>query len=226
VLRFEQIEKMGLIYAGIIRRDDWDGNPLTHNTTESINSVLNSNGIYPKTIYRVNQQHSDNICIVENEYKKTVVADGIITQIPGIALCILVADCVPIFLFDPTKTVLGVIHAGREGTRKQIAVKAVGIFVNEFNSNPDDIVSIIGPSIGPCCYNLPDELLNLCSHDGLVITDKHTVDLWQSNKKQLLDSGLSKSKIFISEECTCCSNYYYSYRRGDRQLRNYAIGMI
>ena len=226
MLRFEQIERMGLIYAGIVRKDDWDGNPLTNNSMESIKYILNSNGIYPKIIYRVNQEHSDNICIVENEYKKSTTADGIITQISGIALCISVADCVPVFLFDPTKTVLGLIHAGREGTRKHVTVKAVNIFLNKFNSNPDDIISIIGPSIGPCCYHLPDELLNLCSKDGLVITDKHTVDLWQSNKKQLLDSGINKDKIFISEECTCCLNYYYSYRRGDRQLRNYVIGMI
>jgi len=226
LLHFEQIERLGLIYAGIIRKEDWSKSLLTNNSTESIKYVLNSNNIYPEIIYKVNQKHSDDICIVEDKYQGTAIADGIITQIPGIALCISVADCVPIFLFDPNKTTLGIIHAGREGTRKHIIVKAVNIFINKFNSNLDDIISIIGPSIGPCCYHLPDELLYLCSRDGLVITDKNTVDLWQSNKKQLLDSGVKESKIFISEECTHCSNHYYSYRKGDKQLRNYAVGII
>jgi len=226
LFHFEQIEKSGLKYAGIIRKEDWNGYPLINNSTESIKYILNLNSIYTKILYRVNQQHSDNICIIEDKYQETIVADGIITQIPEIALCISVADCVPIFLFDPNKIVLGIIHAGREGTRKHIVIKAVNIFVNKFNSNPDDIISIIGPSIGPCCYHLPDKLLGLCSKDGLVVTNKNTVDLWQSNKKQLLNIGINEGKIFISKECTYCSNYYYSYRRGDRQFRNYAIGII
>lgn len=227
MFRLNQIEKLGLSFTGILRKEDihFDSKEIVN--LQGIKSILEQNGIYPQTIYRVKQEHTNIIHIIKtHEDGKIPTADGIITQVPGIALCISVADCVPIFLFDRNKRILGMIHAGREGTRKGIVQKALEKFSQEYQSDGEDIVALIGPSIGPCCYYLPDELLNLCSKEGLIITRNKTLDLWKSNEKQLIECGLKEENIFNTCECTCCNDKYYSYRRGDKKLRNYAIGMI
>jgi len=227
MLYLKQLVKFGLSFAGIIRKEDFVPYSLEICSSERLLSILNQNDIQPQTICRVKQEHSNNIYIVKNQQEtNSILADGIITHIPNVALCISVADCVPVFLFDKNKQVLGVIHAGREGTRKKIVQKALERFNQEFKSNTSDIVVLIGPSIGPCCYHLPEELLHQCFNEGLVTTDRKTLDLWKSNEKQLVEYGVEEKNLFVLGECTCCNENYFSYRRGDKKLRNYAIGMI
>lgn len=227
MLRLEQIEKFGISCACILTKEDIKNNLSGIEKSQPIKSILEQNGISPLTICKVKQEHSDGILIVEtHENEKISTADGIITQVPGIALCISVADCVPIFLFDTQKKILGVIHAGREGTRKKIVQKALKKLNDDFDSNAHDIIALIGPSIGPCCYFLPTDLLEKCFNEGLIITENKTLDLWKSNEKQLVEYGIKEKNIFNICECTHCNDKYYSYRKGDRELRNYAIGMI
>ncbi len=227
MIRFKKIEKFGLSCAGILTKEDIKSNLSENEKTHQIKSILEQNGIFPLTVRRVKQEHSDEILIIgPHENEKISTADGIITQVPGIALCISVADCVPIFLFDTQKKILGVIHAGREGTRKKIVQKALKKLNDDFDSNRDDIVALIGPSIGPCCYYLPTDLLEKIFNEGLIITENKTLDLWKSNEKQLVEYGIKEKNILSICECTHCNDRYYSYRKGDRELRNYAIGMI
>ncbi len=227
MLHFKQLENAGLTFAGVIRKADFIDFSNEEQNIEIMLTILKEEKIIPRFIYRVKQEHSDYIYIInQGEDIRPVFADGIITRIPGIAICISVADCVPVFLFDRQQKILGLIHAGREGTRKCIAQKAIKKFVDRFNSNVCEIVALIGPSIGPCCYRLPDSLLNDCFRDGLFITEDKTLDLWKSNEKQLLESGIKKENIFVIGECTCCEDEYYSYRKGDKKNRNFAIGII
>jgi len=227
MLYLNQLVKLGLSFAGIIRKEDFALFPSEVHSSKQLLLILNQNEIQPQIICRVKQEHSDNIHVVKHqEETNTIPADGIITDIPYVALCISIADCVPVFLFDKNKQVLGVIHAGREGTRKKIVQKALVKFSGEFKSNINDITALIGPSIGPCCYHLPDDILHQCFEEGLVITKRKTLDLWKSNEKQLIEYGIEEKNIFILGECTCCNDKYFSYRRGDKKLRNYAIGMI
>lgn len=227
MLYLKQLIKLGLSFAGIIRREDISLNSSEIYSSKQIRSILYQHEVKPQIICRVKQEHSDNIYIVRHQQETNLIpADGIITNISRVALCISVADCVPVFIFDKSKHVLGVIHAGREGTRKKIVQKALLKCIQEFGSNKNDIVALIGPSIGPCCYHLPDDLLHQCFEEGLVTTDRKTLDLWKSNEKQLIEYGIEENNLFISGECTCCNDNYFSYRRGDKKLRNYAIGMI
>lgn len=227
MFHIRQLEKLGLSFAGILRKEDILPYSQEVSISKQLLSILNQHKIHPQILYRVRQEHSDDIYIVKN-YRETnlALADGIITPIPNVALCISVADCVPVFLFDKNKQILGVIHAGREGTRKRIVQRALEKFIQEFQSNISDIVALIGPSIGPCCYRLPKDLLYECFEEGLITTDGDTLDLWKSNEKQLVEYGIETQNLFISGECTCCNDNYFSYRRGDKKLRNYAIGMI
>jgi len=230
--RIKEVECIGLSVACIIRKEDWNENYKPQNQNEEVINVLKQNNVNINAIYRVRQEHTNQIKIIDshhltNSYKEeNSIADGIITQIQGLALCISVADCVPIVLFDVVKKVLGLIHAGREGTRKKIVQVALNIFMEYFCSNPENIFCYIGPSIGPCCYYVSEELAKQCAKEGLVIKQERIIDLWQSNKIQMIGSGIKEEKIKISNICTCCNNEYYSYRRGDKDLRNYVVAMI
>ncbi|MGC8739051.1 MAG: peptidoglycan editing factor PgeF [Candidatus Hydrogenedens sp.] len=227
MVHLQQLEKIGLSFAGILRKEDIAISLPEVYSSKQLLSILNQNTIYPQILCRVKQEHSNNIYVFKNQQEtNSIPADGIITCIPKVAVCISVADCVPIFLFDKNKQILGMIHAGREGTRKRIVQKALEKFVREFNTNLRDVAALIGPSIGPCCYKLPGELLSQCSKEGLITTDRNTLDLWKSNEKQLTESGVETQNLFILSECTYCNDNYFSYRRGDKKLRNYAIGMI
>ena len=84
-------------------------------------------------------------------------ADGLITDIPGLALCIFTADCTPILLYDPVKRCAGAVHAGWRGTAMDIAGKAVRKMAETFGSRPENICAAVGPCISRCCFETGEE---------------------------------------------------------------------
>ncbi len=87
-------------------------------------------------------------------------SDGLITNSTELALGIIVADCVPVLLYDPVQHALGVVHAGWRGTVQKIVANAVDKMADEFGSKPEDLRAGIGPSIGPCCYEVGEEVID------------------------------------------------------------------
>lgn len=148
--------------------------------------------------------------------------DGLITNSPNVCLMVLVADCVPVLLYDPKRRVIGAIHAGWRGTAKLIARRAVEIMSSEFGSAPEDIVVGIGPSIGRCCYQVGSEVIhafraNFECTDHIVErvgTDgRGFVDLWEANRSQLTDAGVRPGNIEVAAICTRChASEYFSER--------------
>jgi polyphenol oxidase len=82
----------------------------------------------------------------------------LVTNLPGVAIAILTADCLPVLLVDKRNRAVGAFHAGWRGTVKRIAEKGVGIMRHEFGSRPQDIHAAIGPGIRKCCYEVGEEL--------------------------------------------------------------------
>ena len=173
-----------------------------------------------------NQTHSDNIKVIK-EANKTWLSnraehaiedcDALITNQKNIMLTILTADCVPILLFDPKQKVVSAIHAGWKGTEQQIVFKTVEKMKELFNSNPNDIIAGIAPSIGKCCYEVD---WNVAQHfndvkDAYDEKDKkYMLDLPHINKIQLLQAGLKEENIELSNICTACEvDDYFSYRK-------------
>ena len=145
----------------------------------------------------MDQIHSNNIQIIEDtSINKIPNCDGIITKIKNIPLMVMVADCIPVLIFDKRELKIAVIHAGREGTYKKIVQKAI----KKLNSNPQNLIVCLGPSIHKCCYE---------------------VDLQALNLEQLFQMGIKKENIEISNICTCCHKDYFSYRR-DKQTGRFA----
>lgn len=164
------------------------------------------------------QTHSNNIAIVDHSNKHTLFenTDALITNIPGIILGTLSADCVPILLADPVNNVIASIHAGWKGTVAQIANRTVQRMQENFNCLPENIRAGIGPSISAACYEVGEEVARhfneSCKSNS--INGKKCIDLWKANQAQLIDSGLLAEHIEIAGRCTYSNTAdFYSARK-------------
>jgi polyphenol oxidase len=107
----------------------------------------------------VNRQvHSDIIHVVRELPGGPLAGDGLITNLAGVAVAVLTADCLPVLLVDKRNRVVGAFHAGWRGTVQRIVEKGAGIMRREFGSRPEDLWAAIGPGIRKCCYAVGDEL--------------------------------------------------------------------
>lgn len=160
-------------------------------------------------------------------------ADAIITKQRGVALTLASADCVTLLFYDPVQGALGMAHAGWRGTARGIAAATVDALSEQFACLPRDIYVGIGPSIGPCCYEISEDVQRLflgqTQFEELPTAEKYRnlvrasavftidtglhLDLWQTNRNQLLMSGLSPEHIELPDACTCCHmNRFFSHR--------------
>ncbi|QZY57157.1 peptidoglycan editing factor PgeF [Crassaminicella profunda] len=180
------------------------------------------------------QIHEDHIKIVKKEdIGKGIIRDSdiigidaLITNVRKVALVTVYADCVPIFLLDPVNKVIALAHAGWRGTVLKIGKKVVEKMVETFKTNPKDCLAAIGPSIGKCCYEVDEGVINkfnknFTNLDKFVFSkenNKYMIDLWQANKIALEEIGLLERNITISNMCTMCNkNVLFSYR-GDKGI--------
>jgi len=142
--------------------------------------------------------------------------DGLITNRNDVALTVTTADCVPIVLYDPIAACIAVIHAGWHGPAGKIVINTVNLMMKEYQSKPANILAYIGPSAGPCCYEVGHEVA-VKFGKNVVNYGKIFLDLKEENEYQLLEQGLVKDHIETSEHCTICEeNLFYSYRREGR----------
>lgn len=112
----------------------------------------------PWPLVSLRQIHSDVIHVVRSAQTGPLTGDGLITNVPGIALAVMTADCFPILLADKKNKVVGTFHAGWRGTVQRIAEKGLGIMRREFGTQPEDVLAAIGPGIQQCCYEVGDDL--------------------------------------------------------------------
>lgn len=163
-------------------------------------------------------------------------ADAMITNLPNFCLTVIVADCVPILFFDPETATIAAVHAGWKGTVKKIAHKTLTTMIDEFGARASNIIAGIGPSIGPCCYEIKDDVISelkkaLNNHDKFLIEDKvdnhFYLDLWEANKQQLIEVGVSEKNIETSLLCTKCNpEQFFSYRDQGHKYGRQAAGIM
>ncbi len=163
--------------------------------------------------------------------------DAMMTDVPGVFLGIQTADCVPVLIADVRKRAVAAFHAGWRGTLARIVERGIGTMRLRYGSRPQDLVAVVGPSIGPCCYAVGEEMrtefesqfayapqLFTEVFDSDPVRDKYPLlfltarapghsdigpqvhlDLWQANRRQLLDAGIPASRITVVGECTACA---------------------
>lgn len=172
-----------------------------------------------------NQTHSDNIKIITHKETKGWKSlsdaiedcDALITDVKGVVLNILTADCVPILLYDKDKEVVAAVHAGWKGTKAQIVSKTVQKMTDIYDCDPKDIIAGVAPSIGRCCYEVGEDVAaHFFDMPECFISkgEKYMLDLPFINKQQLLAVGLQEENIEMSHTCTACDvERFFSYRK-------------
>jgi polyphenol oxidase len=193
----------------------YEDSPLDLKSVKNLNKLKKIVGT--EKIVKSKQVHSDKVLLVNNKnlaLTDKIEADALITRLQNIGLMVLTADCVPISLYDPQSKSVGIIHAGWKGTKLNINRKTVDKMKEVFKSDPKKILAVIGPSAGPCCYEVSEEMIKEFRFSyGKNCINKNKLDLWEINKQQLLNLGVLEGNIEIQKICTICDKRFFSYRR-------------
>ncbi|HET9839353.1 MAG TPA: peptidoglycan editing factor PgeF [Candidatus Angelobacter sp.] len=112
----------------------------------------------PWPLITLRQIHSDLIHVVRTATPERLAGDGMVTNLPGVALGILTADCFPVLLVDAKNKAVGAFHCGWRPTAKRMVEKGLGVMRYEYGTRPEDVYAAIGPGIQSCCYAVGEEL--------------------------------------------------------------------
>lgn len=219
---------------------EWD---KKENVSENRRRFQAAAGAKGFTLVPMKQIHSDVIRLFKTATAQPCKGDASVTNCPGLLLAVQTADCIPILLVDPKKRAVAAIHAGWRGTLGRIAEKTIGRMQLEFGSWPQDLLAALGPSIGPCCYEVgaefvpkftsqfadaaeyfdeprsgeepnPLQWLNMAPPGHQPPPKNVHLDLRKANRSQLLAAGLRPKNIFVSNLCTGCRrDLFFSYRK-------------
>lgn len=175
-------------------------------------------GVSKENIFLPLQKHTDAVHVLESPGER-VVADAVVTARKNIFIGVIVADCVPVLLYDSRREVIAAVHAGWRGTAKRILTSTIHAMVSHFHSEPRNISIAIGPSIRSCSYEVGEDVkADVIRGTGKgdyhrSEEDRHFIDLSSANRVQALSAGIGEGNIWQSEECTFCNpGKYYSYR--------------
>lgn len=167
-------------------------------------NTVNAGIVHSATVHKVGGDH----------HGKTISeTDALVTGDHNLFLTVTVADCFPVYFYNPALNIIGLAHSGWRGTAGNI----VGQAVQTISNNPTNLLAGIGPGIGPCHFEIKDDVLKkFASYPEAVINrgNKLFVDLPMIIKKQLVVAGLKSQNIENCGKCTfCLKEEYFSYRR-------------
>lgn len=200
------------------------------NVTENYKIFCRAAGFDYNTLVSSSQDHNTFVrCVTKQDcgigiYREHDIksVDALVTNEPGVTLVTHYADCTPLYFADPEKKVIALAHAGWRGTVEKIAEATVNVMCEKYGCDPTDIVAVVGPAIGPCCYEVDtpvyERFASLTELKPAYFTrtlghGKHIVDLKETNRRMMLEAGLMSINITISDVCTKCnSGLLYSHR--------------
>jgi len=168
---------------------------------------------------RVSQVHGCRAVRRDDAAPSDEEADAVVTARPGVAACVLTADCVPLLIGDPRTGAVAAAHAGWRGTLAGAAARAIELLERDFGARPENLLVAIGPAIGPCCYEVSPGLAErFVSEIGPAVAMVHPrtprVDLWTANETLVRRCGVPAERIEIIDRCTACdAESFFSHRR-------------
>lgn len=200
------------------------------NVMENYRLLSNETGIPLDNMVLTWQVHSDKISIVDRSHggmglvreHKLGYTDGLITSEKNIALVTIHADCVPVYLYDPVKSIAALIHSGWRGTLLNIAAKAVKLMKDVYKCRSGDIIAGIGPHIRKCCFIVHNDVYDLFLKEFPDYCDlfetsdgRYRIDLGGIITRTLTAEGLDMRNIHDIERCTVCEKeLFFSHRGG------------
>ena len=210
---------------GGVSKSPFDSLNLALHVEDNSDDVVQNRAILAKKLGTKNlvfmeQIHKANIEIITKNRAKTVPkTDAMITDIKGVALCVMVADCIPVLLYDENRAVIGVAHAGRGGVKEQIVNKTAEMMIDKFSCRIEDIKIYMGASIKSCCYEVKEDSIKGFENYLHVEGEKIYLDIVGKCVEDLKDIGIKGQNIEVSPVCTCCDTDYFSYRRDGKTGR-------
>ena len=171
-------------------------------------------------------------------------ADVLVSDNPEMAIAVRAADCVPLLLADARTGAVAAVHAGWRGTTAGAAPAALAAMRSQFATDPADVVAAIGPSIGPCCYEVGTELVDAFAAAGHA---RHLIDRWfharppargtterprlrldvaGANRDQLILAGVEEGNIHVAALCTAMHLDVLTSFRAERENAGRLAGVI
>ena len=184
---------------------------------ENTRRIAQAIGVEPESMVYTHQTHTVNVAVVRegDQGKRFMETDGMVTNVPGICLVTFYADCVPLYFVDPVKKAIGLSHSGWRGTVHRMGKATVEKMQETYGSDPADIIAAIGPSICQDCYEVSEDVIGEFrkEFEEEVLPElfyekgkgKYQLNLWRANEEVLLDAGVLKEHIAVTNLCTHCN---------------------
>jgi hypothetical protein len=189
---------------------------------EKIEKLCEVMGFNYNNLATCGQVHSSEVEYVDSDEREVIeFTDALITDVVGKPIGIFTADCVPGVILDVKNKAIGIFHAGWRGTRANIAQKTIIALRERFDTDATECVAVIGPSIGPCCYSVEEDVSEKFIRDGYTehlprMVKGYHLDLPSINIEQLINIGFSRDNIDFYPICTYeAEETFYSFRRQD-----------
>ncbi|MDD5506163.1 MAG: peptidoglycan editing factor PgeF [Candidatus Omnitrophica bacterium] len=236
------LEKFGLKHVASAFSKHQDGNmSLCYGNTQGAlgnrKQFLSALGIDYRTLICAKQVHGKTVTYVTQankgsgalDYDSSIRdTDGFLTDQKNVPIAILTADCLSVFIYDPSKPAIGILHAGWRSTEKNICAEAIRLMQEKFGSRPDRILVGFGPSIRSCCCKMENDFksnfpFGLINRDGGLYLDIALI-----NRRQLAACGVREGNIFDPELCTFSENKdFFSFRKeADQAGRMISVIML
>lgn len=211
---------------------------------ENFKRMAEAIGIEPDSLVFAAQTHTTNIRkVTAVDMGKGILypldyqdVDGLITNEPGICLTTFYADCVPLFFIDPVHKAIGLSHSGWRGTVGKIGWETLRRMQEEYGTEAENVIAAVGPSICQDCYEVSEDVIEKFkeSFDDMHWKDlfyekenkKFQLNLWKANEIILLEAGVRKENIAVTNVCTNCnSDVLFSHRATKGQRGSLAAFM-
>ena len=207
-------------------------NLLEYNLGESVEAfTTRRDSPLPYPVIQGHQVHGDRIAVIDRPdltREDLEGYDAFVCAMPGVAIGVRTADCVPVLLFDPVRHVVAAVHSGWKGTVLKIVRKAVRFMESDFGCRPADLRAVIGPAIGPDSFQVGEEVVERFrdagfpmpsvwsfrgSGDGSPMSGGHHIDLFRANAWILEESGILTRNIQVFDIDTYTDTSFFSARR-------------
>jgi hypothetical protein len=191
-------------------------------------------GYDPASLVHMRQVHGNGVFKVDETFDYTFVpeCDATITDLANVPLMVMVADCIPLLLFDPLNRAIAAVHAGRSGVFKQVITATVNAMKNAYGTRAENLLASLGGSIGVCCYEVGEEVVREAESLGFGYALEKRKGRWYLDnsriaKKELESCGVVPAHIETMEACTAClSDLLYSYRKEAQKTGRFAGGIM
>jgi len=228
-------EHLGTMNLSFTRGDDEEA------VRENFRRIAKAIGVEEDSFVFSQQTHTANVRkVTENDRGKGIAVpldyqdvDGLITDVPGLCLTTFYADCVPLYFVDPVHKAIGLSHSGWKGTVSKIGQVTLQKMAEEYGTNPADVLVAIGPSICQDCYEVSEDVIvqfqSVFSNEHWnelyykKPNGKYQLDLWKANEVLLLETGVQRKNLSVTNLCTCCNaEELFSHRASGGKRGNLA----